>query len=515
MGTPTANYGWVKPIVGGDTDSWGVEINSDLDGIDSTVYGIQQSVPTAGSALPIVNGVANAGSSANFSRVDHIHPTDVSRAPLNSPAFSGVPTAPTPAPGDNSTKVATTAFAATSYAPLNSPAFVGTPTAPTPASGDNSTKVSNTAFVQNAIVTQPNFSFRNRIINGDFLYDQRNEGATVSLAAGVPTYGPDRWRATNTVAGKFSVLRSPLTAAGAQATNITDAMQSVVPATPYSPAATDNNSIWQPIEADVVRDLAWSTSGALPVVLSFWASSSVAGIYSAFVGYGGSGGRVYIATFTLAASVWNYVQLPIPGDTGGSWINGGGNGSWGFVGFDMGSGSGLNAPSANSWQTQGANSYRTVASAVRLVNNASAIFNVTKVQFEVGVVATPYELLPPDVQLARCQRYYEKSYPIGTAPGVATGLGAVQGSLAGLVSGNYTPSIPTRYTVRKRAAPATVTLYSTITANKPGFIRDNIANADVASTAANISELGFNVSVAVTAQAGYNQAYHWVADADL
>lgn len=36
-------------------------------------------------------------------------------------------------------------------APLASPAFTGTPTAPTPASGDNSTKVATTAFVQAAI----------------------------------------------------------------------------------------------------------------------------------------------------------------------------------------------------------------------------------------------------------------------------------------------------------------------------------------------------------------------------
>lgn len=37
MSTPTTNYGWLKPTVGGDPDQWGVQINSDLDGIDSTV----------------------------------------------------------------------------------------------------------------------------------------------------------------------------------------------------------------------------------------------------------------------------------------------------------------------------------------------------------------------------------------------------------------------------------------------------------------------------------------------
>lgn len=39
----------------------------------------------------------------------------------------------------------------TEYAPINSPAFTGTPTAPTPSSGDNSTKIATTAFVKSAI----------------------------------------------------------------------------------------------------------------------------------------------------------------------------------------------------------------------------------------------------------------------------------------------------------------------------------------------------------------------------
>lgn len=76
------------------------------------------------------------------------------KAPLNSPALTGTPTAPTPTPGDNSTKLATTAFIAAliaSYAPLASPALTGNPTAPTPASGDNDTSIATTAFVVAAL----------------------------------------------------------------------------------------------------------------------------------------------------------------------------------------------------------------------------------------------------------------------------------------------------------------------------------------------------------------------------
>jgi len=71
-------------------------------------------IPPAGmypsNDIPLMAGVGSAGTAAEGARGDHRHPTDTSRAPLASPAFTGNPTAPTPAPGDNDTSVATTAF---------------------------------------------------------------------------------------------------------------------------------------------------------------------------------------------------------------------------------------------------------------------------------------------------------------------------------------------------------------------------------------------------------------------
>ena len=59
-----------------------------------------------------------------------------------SPAFTGIPTAPTAAPGTATTQIASTAFV------TNSPQFAGVPTAPTAAFGDTTTQVATTAFVQ-------------------------------------------------------------------------------------------------------------------------------------------------------------------------------------------------------------------------------------------------------------------------------------------------------------------------------------------------------------------------------
>jgi Chaperone of endosialidase len=99
-------------------------------------------------------------------------------APNASPSFTGNPTAPTPAAADASQSIATTAFVSTALAsgtvqswngrrgavtltlsdvlsvgaaPLASPAFTGTPTAPTPAAHDGSTKLATTAYVDNAV----------------------------------------------------------------------------------------------------------------------------------------------------------------------------------------------------------------------------------------------------------------------------------------------------------------------------------------------------------------------------
>lgn len=99
------------------------------------------------------------------------------KAPLASPALTGTPTAPTATLGDDSTKIATTAFVENVIdnlvagdipniaesqvtnlvsdlalkAPLASPALTGNPTAPTQAPGDNTTKIATDAFVTAAV----------------------------------------------------------------------------------------------------------------------------------------------------------------------------------------------------------------------------------------------------------------------------------------------------------------------------------------------------------------------------
>ena len=107
--------------------------------------------------ITAAGGALIASSVASFNgRVGSVNliANDISAASgalLASPAFTGLPTAPTPPPADSSTRIATTAFVAaaagTLYAPIASPAFTGVPTAPTAALGTNTTQLATTAFV--------------------------------------------------------------------------------------------------------------------------------------------------------------------------------------------------------------------------------------------------------------------------------------------------------------------------------------------------------------------------------
>ena len=122
-----------------------------------------------------LSGKANTSHSHAISDVTSLQTSLDAKAPLASPALTGTPTAPTQTEGNSSTRVATTAFVTVAVsrkadlshthaisditslqtsldakANLASPALTGTPTAPTQTEGNNSTRLATTAFVATA-----------------------------------------------------------------------------------------------------------------------------------------------------------------------------------------------------------------------------------------------------------------------------------------------------------------------------------------------------------------------------
>ena len=88
--------------------------------VATTAYVVGQ----AGTATPVVNGTAAVGTSLLYSRQDHVHGTDTTRAPLASPTFTGTPAAPTATAGTNTTQIATTAFVTAAIPTNNVKAWV-------------------------------------------------------------------------------------------------------------------------------------------------------------------------------------------------------------------------------------------------------------------------------------------------------------------------------------------------------------------------------------------------------
>jgi hypothetical protein len=113
---------------GGTTTTAAVDNSSTT--IASTAFVANQ----ASSIAPLSNGTAAAGTSLRYSRQDHIHPSDTTRAPLESPTFTGTVTIPAGA-------------SISGYAPLANPSLTGTPLAPTATAGTNTTQIATTAFV--------------------------------------------------------------------------------------------------------------------------------------------------------------------------------------------------------------------------------------------------------------------------------------------------------------------------------------------------------------------------------
>ena len=248
------------------------------------------------------------------------------------------------------------------------------------------------------VISSTGLMFRNRIINGDFRIDQRNNGASFTVSAGAgKTYTLDRWWGWCQVGSKFSVQRSTEVPVGQGFVNSV----LVTSLSAFSAPVGGYYGFGQYIEGYNIADMGFGTASATTATLSFWARSSIAGTFSVAL-ENGSYNRSYIFNYTInSTNTWQYFTLPFRADTTGTWDNTTGQGLrlW----WDLGSNDTTYASTAGSWLA--ADVLRTTGSVALIATNAATLY-IAGAQVEKGSAATPFEFRPFATELALCLRYY-------------------------------------------------------------------------------------------------------------
>ena len=246
------------------------------------------------------------------------------------------------------------------------------------------------------IPTETQLSHRNMIINGNMRIAQR---ATTSTSSGIKTV--DRW---DTLASGMDQLAftqkrvtdSPNIHAYSYEINITTAES--------AQAGDEYMRVQQKIEAQDLQHLAWGTSDAKTVTVSFWVKAYQTGTYVVNF-YRQDANRHITRTYTINASAtWEYKSVTIPGDTGGSEINND-TGAGIHLAFVLIADSGYLTTNSTSWinYTDAGYGY---GQGVNLGSSSNNYWKITGVQFEQGSQPTPYENQKFDDILFACQRYY-------------------------------------------------------------------------------------------------------------
>jgi len=241
------------------------------------------------------------------------------------------------------------------------------------------------------------FGFRNRIINGAMVIDQRNAGAstTPTDTAGRP-YALDRWSTRQSQASKFSIQQSSTAPVGFINSSLITSLSA------YSITSSDQFVFIQIVEGLNASDLAWGTASAATVTLSFQVRSSLTGTFGGSL-RNSAANRSYPFSYTInAANTFETKTVTIAGDTSGTWLTTNGIGI--TVGFGLGVGSTLSG-TADAWA---AANYASATGATSVVGTNGATFYITGVQFEKGSTATSFDYRPFGTELALCQRYYYK-----------------------------------------------------------------------------------------------------------
>jgi len=237
------------------------------------------------------------------------------------------------------------------------------------------------------------YGFKNRIINGAMVIDQRNAGASVTPTnTGGGTYVIDRFYARVTQASKLSYQQITVAPKGFVNSLALTSLSA------YSVTSSDHFNVIQPIEGLNVSDLGWGTADAQTITVSFWVQSSLTGTFGGNIA-NNAADRAYVFSYTInSANTWEQKTVTITGDTSGTWLTTNAIGL--YLSFSVAAGSST-TKAAGSWGSFA----RSVTGQTSLVGTSGATFYITGVQLEKGSTATSFDYRPYGTELQLCQRY--------------------------------------------------------------------------------------------------------------
>ena len=282
------------------------------------------------------------------------------------------------------------------------------------------------------------FGFKNRIINGAMVIDQRNAGASVTPTSGAFTV--DRWQFSLSQASKLTAQQSSTTPVGFTKSLL------VTSSSAYTVGSTEVFGLLQPIEGLNMTDVGFGAASASTLTLSFWVRSSLTGTFGGVLtNYAND--RSYPFSYTIsAANTFEQKTVTITGDTSGTWLTT--HSGWGQVWFGLGVGS-SKSTTASAWA---AGAYYAPTGATSVVGTNGATFYITGVQLEKGSTATSFDYRPYGTELALCQRYYQQPIQSLTS-------GISQGGILTFYALNTGEAISTNFLPVPMRDTPTVTIY--------------------------------------------------------
>jgi hypothetical protein len=243
-------------------------------------------------------------------------------------------------------------------------------------------------------------NFRNLIINGDMSLAQRGTSFTGQTSG---AYYLDRFKTDMSGLGTWTITQSTDVPSGQ---GFEKSMKFDCTTADASPSAGDFLYLNQPIEGFNTASFKFGTANAESLTLSFWVKSNKTGTYIVRF-YDIDNQRALSQSYTISsASTWEKKTITISGDTvsGPNYDNG-----YAFaINWCLGAGTNFTSGTLNtSWNSL--TSADQFVGQVNLADNTANEWYITGVQLEVGTSASDFEFLPYDVNLQRCQRYYEQN----------------------------------------------------------------------------------------------------------